>query len=103
MDAGLVCESTISAMIQGNGDQKKLVVGHSRGRPSKTHVMGFMKGTLTPTASATKFSTSRSMDSLYLDLTYSGLAAYRHATSPPNGVIPTRSPMPNTANDFNFR
>ena len=69
-------------------------------QPILTHVMGFMNGTLTSTASATKFSTSRSMGSLYLDLTYSGLAAYRHATRPPSGVIPTRSPMPNTASDL---
>ena len=62
--------------------------------------MGFMKGTLTSTASATKFSTSRNIASLYLDLTYSGLAAYRHATRPPSGVIPTRSPMPKTASDL---
>ena len=63
----------------------------------RTHVIGFMNGTLTSTASATKFSTSRSIGNLYLDLTYSGLAAYRQATRPPSGVIPTRSPMPNTA------
>jgi hypothetical protein len=62
--------------------------------------MGFMKGTLTPTASATRFSTSRSIASLYLDLTYSGLAAYKHATRPPSGVIPTRSPIPKTASDL---
>ena len=67
------------------------------GAARQTHVIGFMNGTLTSTASATKFSTSRSIGSLYLDLTYSGLAAYKHATRPPSGVIPTRSPMPNTA------
>lgn len=61
------------------------------------YVMGFEKGTLTSTASATRFSISRSMPRLYLDLTYSGLAAYKHATRPPRGVIPTRSPMPRTA------
>src|ERR1700729_3035225 len=59
--------------------------------------MGFMKGTLTSTASATKFSISRSMGRLYLALTYSGLAAYRQATRPPRGVMPTRSPIPRTA------
>lgn len=63
----------------------------------KTRVIGFMNGTLTYTASATKFSISRSIGRLYLDLTYSGLAAYRHATSPPRGVIPTLSPIPRTA------
>src|SRR5882762_745870 len=62
-----------------------------------TYVMGFMKGTLTSTASATKFSISRSMGRLYLFLTYSGLAAYRQATRPPRGVMPTRSPIPRTA------
>ena len=59
--------------------------------------MGLQKGTVTSTADATRFSISRSMDRLYLDLTYSGLAAYKHATRPPSGVMPTRSPMPRTA------
>lgn len=59
--------------------------------------MGFEKGTLTSTASATRFSISRSIARLYLDLTYSGFAAYRHATRPPRGVMPTRSPIPRTA------
>jgi hypothetical protein len=62
-----------------------------------TNVMGFMKGILTSTASATKFSISRSIGKLYLALTYSGFAAYKQATRPPRGVIPTRSPIPRTA------
>lgn len=62
-----------------------------------TNVMGFIKGILTSTASATKFSISRSIGKLYLALTYSGFAAYRQATRPPRGVMPTRSPMPRTA------
>src|SRR5258707_2224675 len=62
-----------------------------------TYVIGFMNGIVTSTASATKFSISRSMGRLYLDLTYSGSAVYRQATSPPRDVIPTRSPIPSTA------
>lgn len=61
------------------------------------YVMGFENGTLTSTASATKFSISRSMERLYLDLMYSGFAAYRQAMRPPRGVMPTRSPIPRTA------
>lgn len=60
--------------------------------------MGFENGTVTSTAEATKFSISRSIARLYLLLTYSGFAAYKQATRPPNGVIPTRSPIPKTAN-----
>lgn len=52
---------------------------------------------LTSTASATRFSISRSIERLYLLFTYSGLAAYRHAIRPPSGVMPTRSPIPRTA------
>jgi len=63
---------------------------------SITNVMGFMKGMLTSTASATRFSISRSIGRLYLALTYSGSAAYKHAMRPPRGVMPTRSPIPRT-------
>lgn len=69
-------------------------------RTCLTNVMGFMKGILTSTASATKFSISRSIGKLYLALTYSGFAAYRQATRPPRGVMPTRSPIPSTAKLF---
>jgi hypothetical protein len=52
------------------------------------------KGTEISTASATRFSISRSMGRLYLDLTYSGSATIIRAIKPPRGVIPFRSPIP---------
>ena len=59
-------------------------------------VIGFVNGTLTSTACATSSSSARSACKLYFPLIYSGSVAYRHATSPPRGVIPTRSPIPRT-------
>ena len=91
MYACLVGECDVAADTRG-----KLPEAILKGR-EYIYVMGFEKGTLTSTASATRFSISRNMPSLYLDFTYSGLAAYKHATRPPRGVIPTRSPMPRTA------
>jgi len=88
MDASLVRECTIPPFEKSD---------KTRETPVYTYVIGFMKGMLTSTASATKFSISRSIGRLYLLLTYSGFAAYRHATNPPRGVMPTRSPMPSTA------
>lgn len=71
MDTCLVGESTVAT--------KKLhvsIVARSANKVNwGTNVMGFMKGTLTSTASATRFSISRSIFKLYLDLTYSGSAA----------------------------
>jgi hypothetical protein len=92
VDTGLVGKRTISAKTRRLS--VRLTKSLSRGG---THVMGFMNGTLTSTASATKFSISRSMGRLYLFLTYSGFAAYKQAMRPPRGVIPTRSPIPKTA------
>jgi len=92
MNTSLVCERAVSAERE-----QPIQELHSKRATKITHVMGFMKGMLTSTASATKFSSSRSMGRLYLDLTYSGLAAYKQATRPPRGVIPTRSPIPRTA------
>ncbi len=62
-----MCEGTITA----NGTDKS----SAQNNRMKTHVIGFMKGMLTSTASATKFSISRSIGRLYLALTYSGFAA----------------------------
>ena len=70
VDASLVCERTVTAimgMVVSTGTSCIMSV--------ETYVIGFMKGTFTSTASATKFSISRSMGRLYLLLTYSGLAA----------------------------
>lgn len=68
MNAGLVSEGTVATREMVNWDANAYN-GH------RTYVIGFMKGMLTSTASATKFSISRSIARLYLDLTYSGLAA----------------------------
>jgi len=92
MDTGLVCECAITAM-----EEQDWVVQSWGDRVEETYVIGFMNGMFTSTASATKFSISRSIGRLYLALTYSGFAAYKQAISPPRGVMPTRSPMPNTA------
>ena len=64
---------------------------------------GLLNGTVISTAEATKFSISRSIGRLYLLLTYSGSDAYKQATRPPRGVIPTRSPMPRTADKSGVR
>jgi len=69
MDSGLVRERTVTA------ERDLLVIDYHKMRKTVVYVMGFMKGMLTSTASATKFSISRSIGRLYLDLTYSGLAA----------------------------
>ena len=69
VNTGLMGESTVTT-----GYMKMISIA-LRAKRGGTNVMGFMKGTLTSTASATKFSISRSMGRLYLDLTYSGLAA----------------------------
>lgn len=68
MDTCLVREGTIAATTFWGQDD---ISSHRK----KTYVIGFMKGILTSTASATKFSISRSMGRLYLALTYSGSAA----------------------------
>lgn len=74
MDTSLVRECAVATT-----KQRKISILSSHSQPlirrSSTYVMGFMKGMLTSTASATRFSISRSIDRLYLDLTYSGLAA----------------------------
>lgn len=63
VDTGLVRKRTISAGNTGLLDKTAKL---SR---KTTYVMGFMNGTLTSTASATKFSISRSIGRLYLFLT----------------------------------
>ena len=67
MNAGLVRESAVAAVNPLSFESCRTMKG--------TDVIGFMNGILTSTASATKFSISRSMARLYLPLTYSGLAA----------------------------
>ena len=68
VNTGLMGESTVTT-----GYMKMISIAlRAKGG---TNVMGFMKGTLTSTASATKFSISRSMARLYLLLTYSGFEA----------------------------
>jgi hypothetical protein len=62
MDSGLVCECDITTAADPEPSVAKV-------REGDTYVMGFEKGTLTSTASATRFSISRSIPRLYLDLT----------------------------------